>query len=232
MNLYGRSLKSFIKVLGSKNSEMLTAASTHISECYDGEPELAKKGEAWLRTLINTGLPLRQDRKQPSEPADGGLMIMRMETNLHANAIHSIVHALVRDDYLDLADESSTYAHPSVRALWDDLTYCGFSHSDDCPWQIHKWMDYLGRGTPLFGDGFWSNWCYYTIFTNKDLAAMIPVFHAAAKFRRRLPRTVPTHIRKKVQVTLSEGGKAFIADLIRWFSQIEKAGQDAFIMWS
>jgi hypothetical protein len=30
---------------------------------------------------------------------------------------------------------------------------------------------------------------------------------------------------------LSQGGKAFIADLIKWFSQIQQAGQGALIFW-
>jgi hypothetical protein len=231
MNLYGWSLESFVKLLGSKNTTVLEAASSQICEGYKDEPERAKKAKAWLRTLINTGLPLRQDRKQPSVPADGGLMITRMETELHASVIYGIVGALARDEYLDLANQSSTYAHPSILALWDDFKYCGFTRSEDCPWQIHLWMGQLSRGTPLFGDGFRSDWDYYTIFTNKDLATMIPVFQAAAKFKRRLSSSVPKVVKKGLQLTLSRGGKGLIADLLKWFIQIQRAGQDAFVYW-
>jgi hypothetical protein len=232
MNLYGWSLKSFVKAIGSKNSTVLEAASILIAEGYEDKPELSKKGKAWLRTLINTGLPLRRDRGQPSVPADGGLMITRMETELHAWVIYCIVRALARGHCVDLAIDSSSYSHPSVLALWDDLKYCGFTGSKDCPWQIHLWMSQLSGGTPLFGDGFRSDWSYYTIFTSKDLAHMIPVFRAAAKFKRRVPSSIPREARKALQFTLSKGGKTFIAKLSRWFTQIQKAGQDAFIYWS
>ena len=229
MNLYGWSLDSFLDVLGSKNAAVLKAASAHLTESYPDKPEYAKKAKAWLRTLINTRVPLQRDRKPLAVPDNGGLMMVQMETELYAWVTFSILRAIAREDHLNPATQS--YKHPSIRMLWDEFINCRFVDSKECPWQIHWWMGQLEGGTPLFGDGFRTSWSYYTIFTNADLGEIIRVFHAGARFKRKVPRSVPKEVREKLQKSLSRGGKEFIADLMNWFGQIHKAGQDAFIMW-
>jgi hypothetical protein len=32
-------------------------------------------------------------------------------------------------------------------------------------------------------------------------------------------------------LSLSDTGKKFVGDLIKWFGQIQQAGKDAFILW-
>ena len=60
---------------------------------------------------------------------------------------------------------------------------------------------------------------------------MISVFQAAKEFKRSLPDNLPEDYKAKMRTSLSEAGKEFIGDLIKWFSQIQRAGQDAFILW-
>jgi hypothetical protein len=60
---------------------------------------------------------------------------------------------------------------------------------------------------------------------------MILVFQAAADFKRPLPKGYAKEARKKIRTALSGSGKEFIRNLITWFSQIQQAGQDAFILW-
>jgi hypothetical protein len=89
----------------------------------------------------------------------------------------------------------------------------------------------LINGRPIFGDDFRTNWSYYLYFTNDELAAIIRVFKAAKKFKRSLPDNLPDEHRATIRTGLSEGGKKFIGDLIKWFSAIQRAGQDALIVW-
>jgi hypothetical protein len=83
----------------------------------------------------------------------------------------------------------------------------------------------------LFGDDFRTEWSFYTLFSNRELATMIPVFQAAADFRRTLPKDYPEELTKKMATGLSDASKEFVLDLIKWFGQIQQAGQDAFIFW-
>jgi hypothetical protein len=92
-------------------------------------------------------------------------------------------------------------------------------------------MSNLSNGSPLFGDDFRTHWSYYSIFTNQELAGIIPVFQAAAAFQRPLPEGYPEQVTKTMKTGLSESGKQFIGDLVLWFGQIHQAGQDAFILW-
>ena len=230
MNLYGWSLPSFAQVLGSKDSAVLEDATARLCETLPNEPGLSK-AKAWLQTLIESGFPLRQDREMPSEPADGGLLTVRMETEVHVFAIYCLVRAIARNDHLDLATESSNWAHPAVGSLYQDLSSCGFTRSESCCVQYFSWMSRLSNGSPLFGDDFRTEWSSYTFFSNQELADMIPVFQAAADFRRPLPEGYPEELTTKMMTGLSEGGKEFVADLIKWFDQIQRSGQDAFLLW-
>jgi hypothetical protein len=230
MNLYGWSLPAFKLVLGSKDSAVLEKATALISKTLPNEPAQSK-AKAWLRTLIENGHPLRQEREQSSELADGGLLTVQMETEVHVFAVYSLARAIARDDHLDLAGDSSHWAHPGVGALYRELASCGFTKSKSCGVQYFSWMSSLSNGSPLFGDDFRTPWSFYTLFSNLDLAAMIPVLQAAADFRRALPEGYPEELTKKMATGLSEDGKAFVLDLIKWFGKIRQAGQDAFILW-
>lgn len=230
MNLYGWSYDSFTQVLGSKNAAVLDSATAHLSECLD-EPNLSR-GKAWLTTLIETGFPLRRDRPPAPESAGGGLLNVQMETEVHVLVVHSIACAIARDDYLDLADETSNWQHPAVGSLYNELAACEFKRSGKCPVEYHSWMWKLSNGSPIFGDEFRTEWSFYSLFTNQELAAIIPVFQAAEQFKRSLPDNLPEDYRAQIRTTLSDDGKQFIGDLIKWFSAIHRAGQDAFIMWS
>jgi hypothetical protein len=230
MNLYGWRLSSLTQVLGSKDSALLGAATARLSEALPNEPALSK-ARAWLQTLIERGFPLRQDRPPPSEAADGGLLTLQMETEIHVTVVHCLARAIARADDLDLASESSNWAHPCVGSLHQELASCGFTRSKDCCAPYFSWMFRLSAGSPLFGDDFRTEWSFYTWFANEELAAMIPVFQAAADFQRPLPKGYPEEALKKMRVALSDSGKEFIGDLIKWFSRIQQAGQDAFILW-
>jgi hypothetical protein len=48
---------------------------------------------------------------------------------------------------------------------------------------------------------------------------------------RALPEGYPEEVPKTMATELSDGGKAFVLDLIKWFGQIQQAGQDVFILW-
>jgi hypothetical protein len=238
MNIYGSSLTSFKQVLGSKDSAVLEGATECLSAAYGSHPETLAKAKAWLRTLIEDGFPLRQDREPPSEPGDGGLLTVHMETDIHAFVVHCLVRAIACDDHLDLAEESSKWAHPAVESLSRDLWNCGFTrserritHSKQSIVDYHNWMRKLVNGGPLFGDDFRSQWEIYSFFTNQELAFIIPIFQAALEFGGPVPDNVPDHLKDRVQTRLSEGAKRFLGDLIKWFVQIQEAGQDAFIMW-
>ena len=229
MNLYGWSFDSFTQVLGSKNAAVLEAATARLTECIH-EPNLSR-GKAWLTTLIETGFPLRRDRQPPPEPAGGGLLNVPMETEVHVFVVHSIARAIAHDDYLDLAAESSNWKHPAVGSLYNELAACEFKRSGKCPVEYHTWMWKLIDGSPLFGDDFRTEWSFYSLFTNQELAAIIPVFQAAEQYKRSVPDNLPEDYKAKLRTSLSEGGKQFIGDLIKWFSAIQRAGQDAFILW-
>src|SRR5215217_2090478 len=168
MNLYGWSLPAFKQVLGSKDSAVLEKATALVSETLPKEPARSK-AKAWLHTLVVNGFPFREDREQSSEPTDGGLLNVQMETEAHAFAMYCLARAIARDEYLDLAGESSNWTHPAVGSLYRDLASCGFTKSKSCCVQYFSWMSGLSNGTPLFGDDFRTEWSYYTLFTNSDL---------------------------------------------------------------
>jgi hypothetical protein len=229
MNLYGWSFDSFTQVRGSKNAAVLEAATARLSECLD-EPNLSK-GKTWLTTLIDSGFPLQRDRQPPPEPAGGGLLNVQMETEVHVFVVHSIARAIARDDYLDLAGESSNWSHPAVQSLYNELAACEFKRSGKCSVEYFTAMWKLIDGSPLFGDDFRTEWSFYSLFTNQELAAIIPVFHAAEEYKRSVPDNLPEDYKAKMRTSLSEGGKQFIGDLLKWFRAIHEAGQDAFILW-
>jgi hypothetical protein len=230
MNLYGWRLSSVTQVLGSKDSALLEAATARLSEALPKEPALSQ-ARAWLQTLIESGFPLQQDRPPLSVSADGSLLTVQMETEVHVTVVHCLARAIASEDDLDLASESSNWDHSAVGSLYQELASCGFTRSTYCCPQYFSWMLRLSEGSPLFGDDFRTEWSFYTFFANEELAAMIPVFQAAADFKRSLPKDYPEEARKKMRMGLSDGGKEFIGGLIKWFSQIQQAGQDAFILW-
>ncbi len=154
-----------------------------------------------------------------------------METEIHVAVIHCLARAIDRAEDLDLAIDSSSWSHPAVGSLHNDLVSCGFTRSPQCCTQYFTWMLRLSEGLPLFGDDFRTSWEFYTWFTNEELAALIPVFQAAADFKRSLPEGYSEEAKQKMRTELSDSGKKFIGDLIQWFSRIQQAGQDALILW-
>lgn len=209
---------------------MLEKASAFVSETLPEEPSQSK-AKAWIRTLVENGFPLREEREPPSEPADGGLLTVQMETEIHVFAIYCLARTVSHDDYLDLAGESSHWAHEGVVSLNRELTSCGFTRSKGCDAQYFSWMSRLGNGSPLFGDDFRTEWSFYTLFSNRDLAAMVPVLQAASDFDRILPEGYPEELVKKMATSLSDVGKDFCCNLVKWFGAIQRAGLDAFILW-
>src|ERR1700722_20139319 len=131
MNLYGWHLSSFTKVLGSRDSTTLETAAARLNETLQKEPSRST-AMAWLRTLIEKGFPLRQDRYPQAEAADGGLLTVQMETEAHAFVVYCVMRAIAGADHLDLASESSSWAHPAVGSLYQDLASCDFTRSKNC----------------------------------------------------------------------------------------------------
>ena len=230
MNLYGWNRSSFTNILGSKDSVVLDAASSFLSEILQEEPAISK-AKAWLRILIESGFPLRQVREPPSEPTDGGLLTMQMETEVHVFAVHSIARSIARGNYLDLVGDSSHWGHAAVRSLYDELQSCGFTRSKSSPAQLHSWMLTMSNGSPLFGDDFRTEWSFYSLFDNEELAAMIPVLQSALDFNRPVPEDYSDELAKTIVTSLSKQCKEFVSALIEWFGRIQRAGQDAFILW-
>ena len=230
MNLYGWSLPSFTRVLGSKDPAVFDAAAGCLSESLEREPARTK-GAVWLRTLVNVGYPLREDRGPPAELADGGLLTMQMETEAHAVVVYSVMRAIARPEHIDFAGQSSNWTHAAVGSLYRELASCGFTKSKQCPPQYFTWMAKLSGGSPLFGDDFRSDWTFYSWLSNQELVSFVSVLRAAAEFKRALPPGMPEALAQRTPTELSESGKEFVGNLIRWFGQLQQASQDAFILW-
>lgn len=227
LNLYGFEQQAVLDVLGSGDRAVLAAAVEHLSKAFR-DPAVVSKAKAWLTTLIMVGCPLRTDRIVPTVGDDGGLLVMQMETEIHVFVVNSIVRAVAKADHKDLAMDSSTYHYSAVTALQRELSACKFP----VPKEYYRWMHVLSSGMPLFGDQFHSDWSFYSILANSELAEFIPVLRAAATYERKLPEGIPPEELFRHAVSLSEPGKKFADDLARWFAEIHVAGQDAFVIWS
>ena len=230
MNIYGWSLPAFKQTVGSKDSALLDAATTGLRKYLPEEPKFLR-ARSWIRTLIEAGYPLANGREGPPVPADGGLVTMQMETELHAIALYAIARAIALPEHLDLATESSNWMHQSIGAFSQALSACGFARSKACRYQMFNWIHRLGEGSPLFGDGFMTSWSFYTIFPNHELSEIVSDLRAAAAFQRPIPQGYSDEMAHKIVTTLSADGKSFANDLIGWMGQIQSAGQDAFIYW-
>ena len=230
INLYGCKLRQLLGVIGSKDSSVREIAGNYLSETLTDEAALAKAC-AWLRTLVDDGYPLKSEREPPSVPDDGSLLVTRLETELHAFVVYSIVRAVSRNTCLDLASDSSHWHHSAIVSLYNDFRICGFTRSKECPTRFLQLGSALSHGTPLFGDDFRTDWSFYTFLTNNDLENLVSVLEAARKFEKPVPDYVPAEVRKTMVTRLSDEGNAFAEELIAWFCQIQQAHQDAFIMW-
>jgi hypothetical protein len=232
MNLYGWKLQEFIDVIGSKSAKVLETASAHLAEKFKGRSDHADlpKAIAWLRTLINEGHPLRQDRERPTVGADGDLVVMHMEAGIHVAVINSLVVTLRREEFLNPAFDSWSQGISS--AIHKELRVCGFIGSSQCSVEFLQALWRLDGGTPLFGDDFCTGWEYYSIIENDQIAALVTSFEAALRFERILPDGIPEEARKRLRTRLSDDVREFLGNLIGWFGQIHQAGQDAFITWS
>jgi len=231
MNLYGFELSRLKRALGSKESAVFEAAAASLADCYLDEPELSLKANAWLRTLLERGYVLREVRGPPIEPADGGPPTFLIEREFHIEVVYWLVRALAHDDDLDLMVKSSRWKHGITELLKYDVNVCGFARSGQCSVEFYSFIERLCKGSPLFGDDFRTSWSFYTIFTNAELAAMIPDFQVAVDFKRPIPSHLSEKVAKTWMTAVSDESKEFMEALIEWFGQIQKAGQDAFILW-
>ena len=226
LNLCGFELQAVLDVLGSGNAAVLAAASEQLSQAFS-ETAVHSKAEAWLKTLITVGCSLRTSRDLPTVGEDGGMLIMQMETEIHVFVINSIVRAVAKAHHKDLAINSSTYNYSAVTGLRNQLSACRFP----VPKEYWQWMHTLTSGTPLFADQFHSDWSFYSILTNGELAGFIPVLRAAANYERKLSEGVLPEQLPRSAVALSEAAKEFATQIAGWFEEIQAAGQDAFIIW-
>ena len=69
----------------------------------------------------------------------------------------------------------------------------------------------------------------YSLFSNAELLKLVSVFDTASNFERPVPEGFP---KDSIVTSLSEDAKKFTLDLSEWFGQIQRAGQDALVMWS
>jgi len=230
MNLSGCRIQAITAAIGSNDSVILDRASTHLSDILS-DVSARLKAQAWLQTLVGTGYPLRSARQPPALQDDGSLLVHHLEAEIHICAIHSLVQALNQEDYLDLAGESSHWSHPAITALSDDLRACGFTRSDECPASLFTWLSALSYGTPLFGDGFQTEWSFYSFVANEELQSVIADLAVAMAYERPLPDYIPDDVRKTMNTRLSDNGQEFARELSGWFERIQQAGQDAYVIW-
>jgi hypothetical protein len=230
-NVFGWSFQGLKQVLRSKDAEVLRQASLMITaarlETLDQQRALT-----WLRTLIDDGLSLRSERPRPSLGDDGGLLTVQVETEFHALVVISLVQTIAHKQELNWTEDSSDWKHEGISAVWNEATACRFTGSDKCALHFFKGMAALSRGTPLFGDDLRSDWSLYTYMLHADLAGFIAGLRAVESFERRLPTDIPEKYRKELPTSLSDNAKLFVHKLSEWFSRIEQAGQDFFVMWT
>jgi hypothetical protein len=221
-------LQEFIDVIGSKNSVVLKAAAAHLADIYKNEKDKPQlhSANAWLRTLINQGLPLRRDRERPTVGAKGKLLVMHMEAGVHVAVIDSIVSALGGKQ---LAFD--VWGSRLSSALHSELRRCGFFQTR-VPLDFITTMGKLDGGTPLFGDGFHTGWEFYSVIENHEIAALVAGFRAALRFRRKLPRSFSKEARKRVSTRLPDDLRPLLGKIVKLFAQIQKESQDAYILWS
>jgi hypothetical protein len=229
VTLYSWKLQEFIDVIGSKNSVVLKAAATNLANIYKREKDNSKlnSANAWLRTLINQGFPLRRDRKRPTVGAKGKLLVMHMEAGIHVAVIHSLICSLGAKRVT--FDEWSQGIHGAIHK---ELRECGFLRSEKVQVEFLLTLGKLDCGTPLFGDDFFTGWELYSIIENHEIAALVAGFRAALRFKRKLPRGLPKDVKKRLKTRVSDDCREFLGKSVKWFGQIQKAGQDAYILWS
>jgi hypothetical protein len=228
-SLYRWKLREFIDMIGSKNSVVLKAAAAHLADIYKNEKERSKfqSANAWLQTLINQGLPLRRDRERPTVGAKGNLLATHMEAGIHVAVIHSLICTLGAKRVT--FDEWSQGIHGAIHK---ELRESGFLRSEKVQLEFLLTLRKLDCGTPLFGDDFYTGWEFYSIIENHEIAALVAGFRAALRFKRELPRSFPKEARKRIKTRVSDDFRDFIGKSVKWFGQIQKAGQDAYILWS
>jgi hypothetical protein len=230
--LYGWKIQEFIDVIGSKNVKVQKAALGHLREVYEspGDQAELRKARAWLRTLINKGYPLRRDRKPPIVRADGELLLMRMETGIHVAVVNSLVQALRRDEFVQpLFDR---WSQGVSSAIHNELRACGLFGSRASSVEFITALSRLDGGTALFGDGFHTGWEYYSVIEKAQIGLLLAGFEAVLNFERKLPDGIPAEAKKRLRTRVSADARGLITELIDWFGKIERAGQDAFILWS
>jgi hypothetical protein len=230
MNLYGCKLQSLIDAVGGNDYSIIESATKCLADVFHNDADFLK-AKAWLRTLIYEGCPLRDSRQLPAVADDGGRLLSRMETEIHAFVVYAIVRSIARPEDHDFSSESSSWHHSAISALYDDLSTCGFTRSRQCPIRFHGWISAMSNGTPLFGDDFRTEWSFYSLLKNNDLSGLLAAFYVAMNYEREIPEMLPVEARVGLATRLSEAGRSLMADLSNWFTKIHEDGQDAFIFW-
>lgn len=226
MHLFGCRLERVRAALGRGDAELLATGMAQLEAAYGGHG-IPPPAATWLRTLLTSGPP----EPPAPDPDDGGLLVVRLETEHHATAACVLARTCSGPDCLDFTLESSERLDSEVAGLCEEMQACLFTRSIWCPPVLLRGMTALSVGTPLFGDDFRSDGALYTIFPHAELADLAAALQAAVDYRRVVPERVPAALLKSMKTELSPAAKSFAAELAEWFSRLRLAEQDAFVMW-
>ena len=230
MNLYSFELSSLIELLSSGEQGILAAAHENV-EASLRAPDDRERAKLWVSRLVRDGVLLARDREPPSTPSDGDLLVSRLETELHVVGLFALIRAMTNPQALDLAVESSSWTRETLGAVIGEMRECGFLGSAECPRVLRESLAALDSGTPLFGDGFRTDWSYYSILQHAVLGETIAALERACAYRRPIPAYVPESVRKSVKAELSEAGRALVQELRGWLGKVMSAGHDALVLW-
>lgn len=163
-------------------------------------------------------LPLAPRAGEPPQP-------------VRSRALHSLFQALREGQWLDLAGESSAWTLDGLNDLYADLVACGFAGSPSCSGTLLENLGRLRDGTPLFGDGFLTEWSYYSILRRSEVLELVADLTAAVDFERPLPAYVPPQVRDQMVLRLSPGALELATQLGAWCARIAAAGEDVYALW-
>lgn len=231
MNLYGCDFDALKATIMSGDEDLLQRASGRLDEIFKDSEWARELSGKWLEKLIKHGCPLKESHDNLAVPEDGGLLVSQLEAETHVFAIHSIFESLKNDTWLNLSGPSSNYTPTAVRRLYRELDDCEFLSSDQCPEQLANCLVSISTGTPLFGDGFHTNWSYYCFLENQKLLEMQRGLEAALTHKKFIPDYVPEEVKKDYFLELSEGGRKFTNELLNWLGSLTEADQDLYIIW-
>lgn len=231
MNLYGCDLQSVTASFGSQDEGLLKRAIDNLAQILQPGDDL-NKAICWLQTIIKTNVPLRVNRPAPFVSEDGGLLVCQLEAEIHVLALHCLVTAVRREEHLNLTEESSFWNHVAVTELQMELSSCRFEPSDVPLSQLLNYFAILIKGTPFFGDDFRSSWSIYSFLPHSELSHLTTALQDALTYERMLPEKMPEEIRQQYTTKLSDGMNTFVSEFIGWLKQLDRSGQDMYLIWS